>query len=154
LVAGKIQNHKTSKEEIESLRGVVGRDLADSSLPGLSADRCLATSYNAVLQLSRMVIACEGYRVPEKPGHHVTTLEAVRLALGGNLDDMVDYFDQCRRKRHNVDYDSAGITSDSEAKDLLEKANEFREIVDAWINDNHSQFSAKLLAHLPSLLAI
>jgi hypothetical protein len=96
LVAGKIQNHKTSKEEIESLRGVVGRDLADSSLPGLSADRCLATSYNAVLQLSRMVIACEGYRVPEKPGHHVTTLEAVRLALGGNLDDMVDYFDQCR----------------------------------------------------------
>tara|TARA_Y100000294_G_scaffold367_1_gene303 strand:+ start:476 stop:745 length:270 start_codon:yes stop_codon:yes gene_type:complete len=89
-----------------------------------------------------MVIACEGYRVPEKPGHHVTTLEAVRLALGGNLDDMVDYFDQCRRKRHNVDYDSAGITSDSEAKDLLEKANEFREIVDAWINDNHSQFSA------------
>ncbi len=42
-----VQPHKTSKQEIESLRQLVARDLTDAAIEGLSGDRCVATAYNA-----------------------------------------------------------------------------------------------------------
>jgi hypothetical protein len=48
---------------LTDLRAVIARDLQDAALSGLSADRRFATAYNAVLQLTKMVIACAGYRV-------------------------------------------------------------------------------------------
>jgi hypothetical protein len=77
-----VQPHKISKKEIESLRQLVARDLTDAAIEGLSADRCFATAYNAVLQLSKMAIACDGYRVASGPGHHQKSFEAVKAALG------------------------------------------------------------------------
>lgn len=65
-----VQTHATSKNEIASLRAVVSRDLADAAIPALSADRRFATAYNAVLQLSKMAIACAGYRIKTGAGHH------------------------------------------------------------------------------------
>jgi hypothetical protein len=41
------QRHKMSKKELEKLRAVIVRDLADASLAGVSADRRYATAYNA-----------------------------------------------------------------------------------------------------------
>jgi hypothetical protein len=61
---------KTSVKEIEGLRQLVSRDLADAGLTALSADRRFATAYNAVLRLSKMAIACAGYRVTSGAGHH------------------------------------------------------------------------------------
>lgn len=58
-----VQPHKASKKEIESLCQLVVRDLADADIEGLSAYRCFAIPYNAVLQRSKMEIACANYRV-------------------------------------------------------------------------------------------
>ena len=44
------RKHKTSKKELDNMRALIARDLADAGLAGLSADRRFATSYNAVLQ--------------------------------------------------------------------------------------------------------
>jgi hypothetical protein len=33
------QKHKTSKKELDNMRALIARDLADAHLPGLSADR-------------------------------------------------------------------------------------------------------------------
>jgi hypothetical protein len=43
------------------MRALVARDLADSKVSGLSADRRFATAYNAALQAANMAIACAGY---------------------------------------------------------------------------------------------
>jgi hypothetical protein len=69
LLANKeAQKHKTSKKELDNMRALVARDLADASLAGLSADRRFATAYNAALQAANMAIACAGYRIASKVG--------------------------------------------------------------------------------------
>jgi hypothetical protein len=88
-----------------------------------------------------MAIACAGYRVAVGPGHHQTTFEAVRLVpLGPNSSNLADYFETCRRKRNVLDYDAANVISDAEAQELLQKAGEFRNMVENWIRQNHSHF--------------
>lgn len=142
LLANKtVQTHITSKQEIENLRELVKRDLKDAELVGLSDDRKFATAYNAVLQLSKMVIACAGYRVSTGVGHHQKTFEAAKTALGTNsAETLTDYFETCRRKRNNIDYDTAEVVSETEASDLLEKAREFKALIQDWIAQNHPTY--------------
>ena len=82
LLANKeVQRHKTSKNELDKLRAVISRDLADAALRGVSTDRRFATAYNAALQAAKMAIACAGYRVMGA-GHHRISFEVVKLAIG------------------------------------------------------------------------
>ena len=115
---------------------MVARDLADAALPGLSDDRAFATAYNAVLQLAKMAIAAVGYRVVGGT-HHVTTLQAVELALGPTAIPYAVYFDACRRKRIQLEYDVAEVASHTESQELLLKAHEFRQLVESWLATNH-----------------
>ena len=84
---------------MDKLRTVIRRDLADASLNGASADRRLATAYNAALQAAKMAMACAGYRVVDA-GHHKISFDVVKLAIGKAADPYSDYFDRCRRKRN------------------------------------------------------
>jgi len=57
LLANKeAQKHKTSKKELDNMRALITRDLADAGLAGLPADRRFATVYNAALQ----ALSCVG----------------------------------------------------------------------------------------------
>ena len=137
-----VRSHTTSIDEIGNLRELVNRDLKDAEIEGLSDDRRFATAYNAVLQLSKMAIACEGFRVAVGAGHHQKTFEAVKTALGNASAEMfADYFETCRRKRNNIDYDAAEVVTETEAKELLEKAREFQTLVEDWISKDHSGFA-------------
>lgn len=136
LTDRKIRQHVTSSTELEALRAVIARDLADAVIPDLSADRRFATAYNAILQTAKMVIACVGYRVAGL-GHHQTTFEAVELAMGSSVAPLVAYFDTCRRKRNMVDYDMANVTTDTEAEELVEEAHKFRQLAETWIVSNY-----------------
>jgi uncharacterized protein (UPF0332 family) len=143
LLAGrKVQSHRTSKREIDGLREIVARDLADASIAALSSDRRFATAYNAVLQLSKMAIASSGYRVSVGAGHHQNTFEAVKAALGKPGEKLADYFETCRRKRNKIDYDFSNVATDTEAKELLKKAREFETLVEKWIESKHPSLKA------------
>lgn len=121
---------------------MIERDLNDAAITQLSADRRFAVAYNAVQQLAKMVLACAGYRVStSKGGHHATTFEAAALILGAAHQSLLDYFDTCRQKRNQVNYDHAGLTSDAEANELIVRTNEFRTLVNEWIKQNHPQFA-------------
>ena len=50
---------------------------------------------------------------------------------------LADYFETCRRKRNLLDYDAANVTSDTEAQELLQKAQDFRQLVEDWIKQRH-----------------
>jgi len=104
---------------------------------GLSADRSFATSYNAALQTAKMAIACAGYRVVGKKGHHQVTYGAAELAIGPSVAKLTAYFETCRRKRNALDYDVANVVSDTESAELLKKAQEFKREVEAWIAKHH-----------------
>lgn len=115
------------------MRALVARDLADAQLAGLSADRRFATAYNAALQTANMAIACAGYRVTAKTGHHRVTLDAITLAVGAAASSYADYFETCRRKRNVIDYTRSDVASDSEADELVKMAREFDALVETWI---------------------
>ncbi len=141
LAANRAKTQRTSKQEIDGLRAVVGRDLKDASLVGFSEDRRFATAYNAVLQLATMAIACAGYRVSAKQGHHENTFLALELAMGNPAIKFAKYFNACRKKRNLVDYNLANVVSETELEELLEKAAEFKLLVEDWIFSNYPQFA-------------
>ena len=115
------------------MRALVARDLADAQVAGLSADRRFATAYNAALQTANMAIACAGYRVTAKTGHHKVTVEVITLAVGATASAYADYFETCRRKRNVIDYTRSHVATDSEADEIVHKAREFHDVVEAWI---------------------
>jgi hypothetical protein len=122
LASHDVQRHRTSKRELDEMRALVARDLADAQVPGLSADRRFATAYNAALQSASMAIACAGYRVTAKTGHHKVTVEAITLAVGSAVKAYADYFETCRRKRNVIDYTRSHVATDSEADEIVNKA--------------------------------
>jgi uncharacterized protein (UPF0332 family) len=140
LANNQVQQHRTSKRELDSIRALIARDLADAGVAGLSADRTLATAYNAALQAAKMAIACAGYRVTTAPGHHKTSFEAVKFALGRSADPYADYFDRCRRKRNLIDYDAAYVATETEAEEIVTKAKEFVDMIERWVAKTHPSF--------------
>ena len=124
LASGEVTTHRTSKQEIDNLRALIARDMADASLPALQA--------------GKIAIACSGYRVTARAGHHAVTFEAAHLAIGPNAAALTDYFDACRRKRNVIDYDSSSVATETEAAELVRKAGEFHALVEKWVAANHA----------------
>jgi hypothetical protein len=85
-----VQSHRTSKRELDDIRALIARDLADAGVTAVSADRRFATAYNAALLTAHMVIACAGYRVTAKTGHHKVSFDAITLALGAGAGRELD----------------------------------------------------------------
>ena len=137
LASKEAQKHKASKKELDNMRALIARDLADASLAGLSADRRFATAYNAALQAANMAIACAGYRIVSKVGHHRVSLESTKLVLGKAAHKYADYFETCRRKRNTIDYTFSNVATDTEAKEILIQASQFYSEVEGWITKNH-----------------
>ena len=138
LLANKdAKKHTTSKKELDNMRALIARDLADASLAGLSADRRFATAYNAALQAANMAIACAGYRIMSKVGHHRVSLESTKLVLGKLPHKYADYFKTCRRKRNTIDYTFSNVATETEAKEIVVQAGEFYNQVEDWITKNH-----------------
>jgi hypothetical protein len=132
-----VHKHQTSKQELDELRSIVERDLEDDAIPALSEDRRFATAYNAAHQTAKMAIACAGYRVGAVPGHHALTLESAGLALGSPAKTLVDYFEVCRRKRNVIEYTGVRIATATEAAEVLQRAKEFKKMVEVWIKAKH-----------------
>jgi len=89
------------------------------------AYRLTANSLLLITRLSRqgkIAIACSGYRVTARAGHHAITFEAAHLSLGPNASTLTDYFDACRRKRNVIDYDNSSVATETEAAELVRKA--------------------------------
>lgn len=55
---------------------------------------------------------------------------------------LADYFDLCRRKRNDIDYDAAEVVTETEAEEILAKAKEFQIVIEEWIADNHPNYKA------------
>lgn len=132
LEENKIQKHGTSKTEIEELIRIAGRDITDSQVKGLSYDRAFATAYNAVLQLCTIIMAVEGFRTRFGP-HHKTTFDFVELSGLEKFGKYALYFNKCRQKRNDVDYDRTFVVSRKEKEEIIDTAKEFMAMVKEWL---------------------
>jgi hypothetical protein len=81
LSRGDLKPHQTSKQELDNMRALIARDLADAAIQALSEDRRFATAYNAALQSGAIAVAGSGYRVAARAGHHKVTFEPAAFAI-------------------------------------------------------------------------
>lgn len=49
----------------------------------------------------------------------------MRVAMGKDLEDLMTYFDRMRNKRHRAIYETAGLITQTEARNILEQAEAF-----------------------------
>lgn len=133
----RVSREPTAKSEIDQLLALVDRNLQDAALRGLSADGRFGMAYNAARALATIAIRSCGYRVKQAGGAHYNTFLALPAAMGSTFDLLAVYFDACRQSRNDLSYGAAGVVSDSDATELLEKASNFRDLVTAWLRQNY-----------------
>ena len=140
LATNRVQTHNTSKSEIDALCGAVARNLRNAAIDALSVDNRFGLAYEAALLTAKMAIACAGYRVKGQ-GAHQTTFVALQLVLGPLAKNTASYFDRCRRKRNEINYDMADVATDTEAEEILDKTLKLQQTVESWIATNHPQWA-------------
>ena len=136
LQAGKLLKHKTSKEEISAIYGVVGRNLKDASLKGLSSDQKYILSYQAAFEIGTALLMYHGYK-PMKTGHHYTTWQCLKEILSEEHRSTILLFEDAAKKRNKLSYDIAGLASQKEADEMYIEARDFIN----FIKEEISKFS-------------
>ena len=129
LGSRRIRREQISPDEVDHALQRAARDLKTArKIMAEDWDWGFAVAYNAVLQASRAYMFSRGYRPAGAEGHK-NTFAFMRLAMGKGYQEMIAYFDRMRGKRNRAIYDVAGLISETEARNLLEKAEEFVKLI-------------------------
>ena len=129
---GWLRPHRSSHEELAGLFSIVDRDLQDAKTSDLSSDWQFGIAYNAALKLCMVLLHASGYRA-EKNLQHFRTIASLVEILGEEKKDAADYLETYRVKRNTVEYDMAGVTSQTEAAELIEFTAGLRGEVLTWL---------------------
>jgi uncharacterized protein (UPF0332 family) len=125
LNSRRIRKEKVSPSEIEHALERAERDLQTArTLIERDRDWSFAVAYDAVLQASRAYMFAQGFR-PSSSESHKNTFAFMRLAMGKDYEELMTYFDRMRNKRHQAIYETAGLITETEALNILEKAESF-----------------------------
>src|SRR5215475_9630852 len=131
LADNRVTTLPPSKAELDNLRSIVARSLKDVNVAGLSADYRFVMAYDAARTLSLVVVRACGYR-PRAVGGHYNTFVALEAADPA-FAKLSAYFDGCRMKRNQCEYDFAGGVTDTDADALLQSVKRFAVDAEAWI---------------------
>ena len=141
LNAGRLRKHSTSAQEIANLLATAERDLADARVEQVSLDGRFARAYNAALSLATIPLYCAGCRTARY--HHLTTFDVLPVVMGKQMQELADYFQTCRAKRHRLQYDRAGEVSERNLHELIESIESFMEQVEQWLKANHPELGGQ-----------
>lgn len=125
----------TSKDEVDNLRSIVSRNLANVAVPGLTSDIRFILAYDAARTLSLMIVRAEGYR-PRSVGGHFNTFVGLQ-ADDSAFATLSAYFNNCRMLRNQSEYDFAGGISDADADQLLQEVKAFAADAERWLRNRH-----------------
>ena len=138
LNENKLKEHKTSVQEVADLFNVIKRDIDDAGIKAVSSDRRFTIAYNAILQLSTIILYSSGYKT-YGTAHHYTTFQALKEILGDKHHELIDYFDACRSKRNISDYDRFGMISEKETDEIISETKKFKKLIINWVKDNYPE---------------
>ena len=127
-----------SPQEVAALLAIAARELADGALTGMSADGRFDHAYAAVRALSQAALRANGYAVPKGGREHERVIESLKFTLGGSWNEEADYFDRCRRRRHQSMYEASGVCGVADAEDLLERAKKLQHAIIVWLKNAHA----------------
>jgi len=95
-------------------------------------DWTFSIAYNAMLQAVRALMFSKGYR-PSGRNQHISVVRFAELFL--RKEDVI-VLDRMRRKRHATLYDTAGMVSESEAKNAFERAEKLVHEIEQMLKGN------------------
>lgn len=129
LRTGRIRKQRVSRAEIDRALERAERDLRTAlKIMAEDWDWGFAVAYNAVLQASRAFMFSEGYRSASAGGHK-NTFAFMAEAMGPDYEELITYFDRMRSKRNQAIYDVAGLITETEARNLLDRAAAFVHLI-------------------------
>lgn len=129
LKSRRIRKQRISQAEIKRALERAGRDLRTARrILAEDWDWGFAVAYNAVLQASRAYMFAQGYRPASAEGHK-NTFAFMQIAMDKEYEDLITYFDRMRNKRNQAIYDIAGLITETEARNLLERATQFVQLI-------------------------
>lgn len=139
LSRGLIKKQKTILKEVAKLIQRARIDLKTAKA-NLAIDEGIAYSvaYLAMLRVGRALMLLKGFR-PADGYQHKTVVEFVTFYLGDDFKTIIAYFDRMRRKRNIFMYDIEISISSVEAKNALDTAIEFVELIEKRIKDEQPQ---------------
>lgn len=137
LASHDVQRHQTSKLELDNMRALVARDLADAKVEGLSADRGLRRRTTPRSRPRTWRLLAPATALPPKLATTRSRSTASGWSLRAGAEQYVDYFETCRRKRNVIDYTRSDVATETEANEILEKATDFYELVEDWIDSKY-----------------
>jgi hypothetical protein len=136
LGENRVTAEPSSKPELDSLRAIVARCLSDVDAIGLSDEQRFIIAYDAARTLSLMIVRAEGYR-PKRFGGHYNTFAGLAAADTAAFGTAADYFQICRMKRNDSEYDFAGGITGADANELIKAVRQFAADVEAWVSARH-----------------
>ena len=136
--AGWLEAQPTSPDEIRGLLGIVQRRLEELGGSLKYPDSVFTLAYDAVRCSATVVLRAHGLRA-KHARHHEMTFEALHRLAIPNVSANARYYDDCRRKRGKLEYDSAGEVSNAEAEDLRTEAARFAAVVQEWLSSAHRE---------------
>mgnify|MGYP001448416862 CR=1 FL=1 len=113
---------KVEKEEFNINLAEKDINSANHSLNSGDYDWALSIAYNAVLRAGRSFMFFIGYR-PVGKEHHKNVFEFLRKTKFDK--ELIDYFDNVRKKRNKFVYGIIEGTSKENAKEVIEMAKDF-----------------------------
>lgn len=131
LANGWLTPHRASPAEIRDILAAAAADLADAR-KDISPGWRFAIAYNAALRLAGAALEVSGYRATRDQKHY-RTIAALPLVLGPELQELADFLDRCRTRRHDVTYESLSAVTDEEAEELIEAVGELDGLVRGWL---------------------
>jgi len=107
----RIKPYHSKPQEVERLLKVADRDLSTAEkILSEDLDWAFNIIYNGLLQAARALMLHEGFRA-RGPEQHLTVVRFCKLALGPEYERQVALFDQMRRKRNRLVYETGGLVS-------------------------------------------
>jgi uncharacterized protein (UPF0332 family) len=127
LSKGLVEKFQSDPEQIKNEMNIAKSDIS-------SAKRMLEigewgwahnAAYNAMLQAGRALMFAKGYR-PKSQEHHVAVVSFIEAVFAAKFpSEVLQAFAKARLRRSESMYDRAGSISESQGKNLVEKADTF-----------------------------
>ncbi len=127
LQKGVIKKINPDSKQAQELLAAAERDIrVAKKMLDADYDWAFSVAYNAMLQSARALMFSEGF-VAVGEEHHKAAVGYADVKLGTKYAEIVNMFDDMRKKRHRVIYEKVGVVSEYEAKHAIKTAEAFLE---------------------------
>ena len=122
-----IEEFQSDREQIKNELAIAKEDIDSSRNLLKIKDWKWAhnAAYNAMLQAGRALMFHKGYR-PKSESHHLAVVLFMKAVFSSKFpEELLNAMEKAKGRRHDSTYDIPGFITETQAKNLVEKAETF-----------------------------